>query len=228
MTTSGTITGALTAGDFVRLAMEDLGLLSSGEMPAEEGATGLERLNWMLKSWQAKGCNLWRDTEATATFGVGVATVTLTPSPIDVIDARVSVSAAYQRSLTRWELAEYRAIPNKIAPGVPVAFTPIKGRDETTLTVWPVPAVSTQIIYSYARTIENVTALTQTLDVPQEWTETVWMCLAMRLANTFGATRADAQAVQRVTQMAALLEQSLLDHDRPASIFMGPVGRIRG
>ena len=225
MTTSGAISGALTAQDAVRIAMEELGVLSSGEMPtAEEGASGLERLNWMLKSWQAKGCNLWRDTEATATFGANIKTVTLTPRPIDVMDARV-VTDGIQLPIARWELAEYRQLPRKDQSGRPTAFTLTKGRDDVTMTVWPVPTASTDIIYSYARVIEDVTSLTQTLDVPQQWAETIWMGLATRLANMFGASRVDPAAVQRVTAMAAILEQALLDQDRPASVYMGPVGR---
>jgi hypothetical protein len=206
--------------------MEDLGVLASGEVPtAEEGATGMERLNWMLKSWQANGANLWRDTEATATFGAGIATVTLDPRPIDVIEARVVIAPTNELPLGRWELAEYRQIPNKTSPGRPVAFTLNKGRDDVTMTVWPVPVAATDVIYSYARVIEDVTDLTQTLDVPQQWAETVWMGLAARLANTFGAARTDPASVERITQYAGILEQKLLDQDRPASVYMGPVGR---
>lgn len=226
MATSGVIASTVTAADVVRLAMQELGVLSSGEVPtAEEGATGLEKLNWMLKSYQAKGCNLWRDTETTVTFGVGVATVTLSPRPIDVIDARLVVTADYERPLTAWELAEYRTLPNKTAPGQPTIYTINKQRDAVTMTVWPVPIVSTVVKYTYARVIEDVAALTDNLDVPQQWAETVWMGLAMRLANTFGASRTDPAAAERVTQMAAILEQALLDQDRPASIFMGPAGQ---
>ncbi len=223
MATSGIITSAATARDYVRMAMEDLGVLSSGEQPtAEEGATGLERLNWMLKSWQAKGCNLWRDTEETVTFGANVATVTLEPRPIDVIEARVDVSPTYQRQLSRWELGQYRVLPNKLAPGSPTMFVLNKGVGAVTMTLWPVPTVETDVTYSYARVIDDVTDLNETLDVPQQWAETVWMGLAARLANTFGAARTDPAAVERVTAMAAILEQALLDQDRPASIYMAP------
>lgn len=227
MTTSGTIASALTAADYVRLAMEELGVLSSGEVPtAEEGATGMERLNWLLKSLQADGANLWRDTETTVTFPANTATMTLTPRPIDVIEARVIMSSTYQLQLTRWELGEYRQIPNKAAPGRPTCYVLDKARDDVTMTVWPVPTTDTDVIYSYARVIEDVTDLTQTLDVPQQWAETVWMNLAARLANTFGATRADPASVERVTQYAGILAQKLLDQDRPASVYMGPVGQF--
>lgn len=226
MTTSGTISSSLTAADYVRLAMEELGVLSSGEQPTgEEGATGMERLNWLLKSLQADGANLWRDTVATATFLANTPTAILNPRPIDVIEARVIMSSTYQLQLTRWELGEYRQIPNKLSPGRPTCFVLDKAVDTVTMTVWPVPTADTDVIYSYARVIEDVTDLTQTLDVPQQWAETIWMNLAARLANTFGAARADPAAVERVTQYAGILAQKLLDQDRPASVYMGPVGR---
>jgi hypothetical protein len=91
------------------------------------------------------------------------------------------------------------------------------------MTLWPVPTAETTILYTYARVIEDVTDLNQTLDIPQQWMETVWMNLASRCAAMFGVTRLDPGAVAMVAQRAAVLEQKLMDQDRPASVFMGNV-----
>ena len=228
MPTSGIISTLATVQDFGRMAMQEIGALSAGEMPtAQEGEVIIQRLNWMLKSWQAEGCNLWRDASSTVVFGIGVSTVTLAPRVIDVIDARAIVSATNERALARWEPADYRRLPNKASAGSPTAFMLTKGIGAVTMTVWPVPTVATTISYAYARVIEDVTALVETIDVPQEWSETVLYGLAARLANVFGATLTDAASVERVTAYAAVLERKLLDFDRPASVYMGSATRRR-
>ena len=184
----------------------------------------LTRLTWMLKSWQANGCNLWRQEEGEAVFAIGEKTVELDPRCIDVIEARFQQSAVFQLSMQRWELGEYTRIPNKDTPGpTPLAFYLRKLVDSVTMTLWPVPTQETTILYTYARVIEDVTDLNQALDVPQQWMETVWMNLAARCATMFGATRLDPGAVQIVNTRAAMLEQALMDQDRPASVFLGNV-----
>lgn len=222
MPTSGVITGEINAQEVMIRAMEDLGVLGAGEQPtAEEYESMLPRLNWMLKSWQAKGCNLWRTTTGSITIAAGTPSGTLDPDIIDVKAARV-VYDGTEMPIQRWEEGEYRQIPRKLNPGRPTAFYVDKQRDETNLYVWPVPTVNTVLMLDYARVIEDVTDATQTLDVPQQWAETVWKCLAVRCATLFGATRLDPTTLGELKQQAAILEQELLDMDRPASVFMGP------
>lgn len=225
MTTSGTISGTMTARDIITRACRELGVYGAGEtIVASDADDMLERLNWMLKSWQADGANLWRQEEGSIVYAIGEKTLDLDPRCIDVIEARFQQSSLFQLQMQRWELGEYTRIPNKDQPGAtPLAYYLRKLVDSVTMTIWPVPTAETTILYTYARVIEDVTDLSQTLDVPQQWMETVWMNLASRSAAMFGQTRLDPGAVAMVTQRAAVLEQKLLDQDRPASVFMGNV-----
>jgi len=224
--TSGVITNTLTASQMINLALEEIAVIPSGGTPeADEAETARLRLNMMLLSWQSNGVNLWREADATVTFTAGTATMTLAPRCLDVIDAAVVQSSTFERTIQRWETGEYRMIPNKAASGSPTAYTLTKGTTAITMTLWPVPAVDTDINYTYARGTEMVTDITETVDIPQEWAECIVYNLAARLANTFGAARTDATAVQRVTQYAAILEQQMLNQDRPASVFMEPINR---
>lgn len=225
MTTSGLISGTMTARDVCTTAAQELCAYSAGEsLEAADGAEMMKRLNWMLKSWQALGCNLWREEEGVAVFAIGEKTVELDPRCIDVLEARFQQSSVFQLQMQRWELGEYQRVPNKDQPGsTPLAFYLRKLVDSVTMTLWPVPTLETTILYSFARVIEDVTDLNQTLDVPQQWMETVYMNLAARCASMFGATRLDPSAVNLIGARAAILEQQLLDQDRPASIFMGNV-----
>ena len=226
MATSGLTDGSMTALEIVTAAMEELGVLSSGGIPtAEEGETGKRRLNWMLKSWQGRGTNLFRETTDSVEIPALAPYGKLSPGVQDIGDVRVVSGAsnvAFERQLQRFDRADFMSLPNKDARGLPTVFYAEKRIDGINLHLWPVSTTPIVLRVDYTRVAEDITDLTQTVDVPQEWTETVYMNLAARLANTFGATRVDPGAVQRVTQYAAVLERQMLDADRPSSIFMGP------
>jgi len=228
VTTSGTISSTLIASEVILAAMTDLGVLSAGENPTgEETELGLRTLNFMLKSWQGRGVTSWRDTEGSVAFASGTAKMVLTPYCLDVTEARLIQASNYERPLQRWELAQYRQIPNKATPGYPTAYTVSKLDASISLTLWPVPNATMTILYSYPRIIEDVTDGAQTIDVPQEWLETVYYGLASRLVAAFGVSRIDPAAAQRVDQRAASLEQILLGSDMPASVYMGSsMGRL--
>lgn len=224
MPTSGTTTSTLTAQQIANYAAEELGVISPDEqLTGEEMTLAVSRLNWMLKSWQAKGVNLWRETSGTVTFPADTATVSLSPFVIDVSEARLVQSSTFERPLTRWERGGYEAFPNKTQPGWPTGFYLNKQRAAVTMTLWPVPVEEATVLYSYSRVIEDVTDPTQEIDVPQMWLETVWMCLAARITGIFGVNSIDPNTAADVKGRAAELEQELLNNDRPSSIFMGPV-----
>lgn len=222
MATSGTTDSTMTATQIMNAAAQELGYIGAGEvLSGEEYEDILPRLNFMLKSWQAEGVNLWREAEETVTFPAGTATLTLDPFCLDVLDARLVQSSTYQRPLQRWEIGEYNAVPNKAQQGFPSAFYVRKAATSVSLSLWPVPVQDMDVVYIYSRVIEDVTDGTQTLDVPQQWLETVWVNLAARCATMFGATRLDPAAAQFVQAKADALYQRMLDSDRPASVFLG-------
>lgn len=224
MATSGVITGTMTARDICTAAARDLGVYSAGEvLSAADGEDMMLRLTWMLKSWQADGYNLWRVAEGEADYLAGDRTVTLDPICMDVLEARFVQSSTFERPLQRWELGEYQRLPNKDQPGYPTAYYLNKQVDSITMSLWPVPSANATIRYTYARVIEDITDLNQTLDIPQQWMETVWTNLAARCVTMFGVTRLDPNVVRLTVQRANILEQKLMDSDRPASVFMGNI-----
>jgi hypothetical protein len=222
VTTSGVITSELLVSDLVTYAMRELGLLASGENPTgDELEDGIRCLNWMLKSWQARGVTSWRDTDGSIDFPIATSSMLLDPFCLDVLEARLVQTNTFERPLQRWELAQYRQLPNKQQTGFPTAYTVSKTDSTITLTLWPVPSAAMTVNYSYPRIIEDVTDGDQTIDIPQEWQETAYVALAARLIQPFGVTRLDPGTATIIAQRASALEQLLLDQDRPASIYMG-------
>jgi len=225
MALSGNIGGTLVARDVARMAMILIGgPLENGEVSAEDGLTITTMLNFMLKSWQADGCNLWRLSDETVTIPADTKTVTLDPRVLDVMEARYDGSQTYQRQLARYEWGDYRALPNKNASGLPTCFSLNKQRTYIEMSVWPVPTEDIDITYSGARVIEDVEDLNNDLDLPQEWMETAYTCLAERLIPIYNVDALSAPVAARVTARAKFLYDKLLDFDRAGSVFMKPWG----
>jgi len=221
LTTSGVISSTMTAGEMMTYAMQELGVLGAGETPTgEEYEAMIPRLNFMLKTWQAKGCNLWRATTGTVVIPADDASGALDPRIIDIQAARV-VTGTNEIQMQQLGNGEYRQYPNKAQSGRPIVYYLDKQRDVVNLYVWPVPTVDTTIKIDYARVIEDVTTTTETLDIPQQWIETTYVCLAARCINLFGATRLDPNTAAEVKQRAAEMEAELLDMDRPLSVMFG-------
>jgi hypothetical protein len=218
MTTSGAISSTLTVREVVEQALVDrTAIFSPGETIDPESMTlGIRVLNLMLKSWQADGCNLWRELEDTVS--ATTAQTTLDPRVIDVLEARLTRSGI-DRPLTRWEWGEYVGLPNKAATGTPSIYVFRRGRDSVSLMLWPVPSEAMTISHTAARVIEDVTQEDETLDVPQEWLEAVVCGLAVRLWPSFNANNTTPPAV--LVAMADQLYAQMRDLDRPASYFMG-------
>jgi hypothetical protein len=222
MTTSGETAWELTARDFVKHAMQELGVLSSGEEPeASELADCIVRLNAMLKSWSTKA-NLFREATGEVTTVGGEASGALPPEIRDISGVRLVVSATQERLLYPWQRSQYLSLPNKDAVGAPTIYYVSQQAGGDVLHLWPVPAASVTLKIDYSRTAETVTNAGETLDILQEWHEAVYLGLAARIAGMFGATRIDPGTVADVKQRAEALYQQLLDSDRPDSYFFGP------
>lgn len=214
MATSGSIDFTMTFREAFTRAMRMAKIVASGETPAaDEAEDGMAVANLMLKSWQTD-CNIWR--ELSDVLVTDTATTVLDPRVMDVLEARLTETWG-DRMLTRWEWGEYISLPNKATTGHPSVFVFRRGRDESTLTLWPVPSSAMTISFTAARVAEDVTSLDENLDLPQEWLECFVTNLAVRLAEEYGA-----EVLPTVFQRAQTLLTQMRDLDRPASYFMGP------
>ena len=215
------ISFTMTAGEVVTKALNDLGVYSPGEdVSAEDMATGLEALNLMLKSWGGRGITCWTDIDGTATITGGNASVTLSPRPLFVTEARVVITATNERPLSEWGNADYARLPNKAAVGTPTIFSLRYTPSNVTMRVWPVPSSDMTVKYGFARVIEDVGGTTDAIDVPQEWLECVVKNLAVNLPS-FGAVRSNPETYGEIKERAMILLRDLEDLSRPESYSMG-------
>lgn len=225
MTTSGTTTWSMTARDLVKQAMIEIGALSVGEEPeADEMADSIVRLNAMLKSWSTEGGFGFLEATGTVTIPANTSSGVLAAGIRNIGSARVVVSATNHRAMQAFNRSQYQSLPNKAATGSPTIYYLADNGDTTTMHVWPVPTAITTISIDYGRVIETVTDASETLDLPQEWQEAVYLGLASRIAGMFGASRVDPAMVGDVKERGERLYNRLLDAERPDSYSFEPYG----
>ncbi len=79
---------------------------------------------------------------------------------------------------------DYNNMPNKVFAGDPLSYFYQRLRDAPTITLWPVPNDNfTSMLVYVRRQLQDVGALTNTLDFPQRWMEVVIDNLAVRLTQ---------------------------------------------
>lgn len=220
MATSGSTDWTLNAREVATFALRKLRILAATETaPAEDMALCIENLNAMLKGWQIKGPNIFRNTEGSLALTSATASYSLT-TPYRIISARFKQSG---REIPMVELSrdEYFELPLKTSTGTPTQYYYDIQRDGGTLYVWPVLATAAgeTIEYTYQRRYENVGGLNNNLDVPQEWLETVGYALAARIADDYAK---DAVAVRNTSR--ELIELAMGDN-RPSFYQMSPARR---
>jgi hypothetical protein len=229
MATSGSTNYGLTRNDIIQEALELIGVLAAEEAPAaSDVATADRSLNMMVKGWQAKGVNLWRQTEGSLSATAGQASFTMgtggdytTARPLRISSARISVSSV-ETPLMEMSRQEYFDLPIKTTTGRPSAYYYDPQLSLGKIYLWPTVAtgVTATLKFSYQRTVEDFDAAANEPDFPQEWFECLAYNLAARLAPKFGATIGPEVAAIAIESL-----DDLMGWDRePASVFFQPVG----
>lgn len=217
MPTSGETAWSLTAREIVTAALQENAIIALGRDPrAAEMDACLVRLNALLKSWRV---GLALEQGATVTVPADSASGAIDAGIDEVLAVRVVISATNERTLARWERDQYLSIPNKTSSGTPTAYYTSRTTAGTTLYLWPVPTVETDLKVDYLRLPETVTDPTETVDFPERHTEALYANLAVRCAGLFGV-----QPSQELFQRAERLRREVEDSERPASYFLEPEG----
>lgn len=204
-----------TAGDLCQSALEEAGI-SAVDYPAsaEEMAIAIKRLNMMIKAWQNKAITVWKQTQASISVTADTESYTISTRPISV-DA-VNYKDGTETPMIEMSRSEYFDLPDKDSAGQPTQYYAHRQREQTVLYVWPVLTTATGTLEWRGRSeVEDVTGVSDLLDVPGEWYEAVHYGLARRLAGHFSVT-------QRIGDLAALAEEAFLcaaGADRDGSVY---------
>lgn len=229
------ITWSLTAGQLITRAYRILGNLTPPYVPTDDQLNqGLIALNGMLKGWQADGVNLYRQTQVSWTVPAGVgwpdSPYQPTPRIMGLEEARFVVQPApnlYERELGIFSYIDYMMLPNKMASTTsgPSVICFDKQDTVSNIYLWPPMTNGGTINATVGRVVDDVNAVGDPVDFPDEWTEGAIYNLADRLMDDTAMAAADPETARRIEVHAAAFYQKLLNFDRPTSVFVRPWGK---
>ena len=221
MTTSGTYTYTRTAQQISNYALRKLGVLNPTETAtAVDMSECIEELNIMLKGWQSHGPNLWRQMEGVLALTANTSSFALPDNVFRVLDCRLTIGGR-DIPLEQLSREDYFDLPQKLNTGVPTQFYYDAQIPSGILYIWPVfSSVSTETVsYSYQRKFQDITAQSQTVDIPSEYIGLVGYSLAARIAPSYGMDGRNVQA------MASDLMRQADSADREPFIQFQPSSR---
>jgi hypothetical protein len=159
MATSGTRTFTLAVDQIIEEAFSRIGGEPQTGKEAQQGRTSL---NLLLQEWLNRSVQLWTITESTQSLTSGTANYTLNTHTVDIEEAVIQVtnsdSTVTDFQLERISRDDYLKIPNKSDQLTPVIY------------LYPTPDDSTQVFkYNERRRIEDITASTENIDIPDRF-----------------------------------------------------------
>ena len=173
MTTSGTYAFNM---DFTEIAEEAWERAGREMRSGYDLRTARRSMNLLTIEWQNRGINMWTIEQGSINLVQGTATYALPDNTIDLLEHVIRTGAGNYStqsdlSISRISVSTYSSIPNKQTQGRPIQVYIDRGRDNPTVTVWPVPDQGTslapyyQMIYWRLRRIQDAGAGAQTSDM---------------------------------------------------------------
>ena len=168
--TSGTAAFSLDLTEIVEEAFERCG---SEMITGYDLRTARRSLNLLFADWANRGVNLWTLDSGTVTLTANTPTYNIPTDTVDLLDCVVrtnsgSTTAQNDIPLERISNSVYTTIPNKLRTGRPVQITVKRSTSVPTVTLWPVPDVSSTyvLVYWRLRRIQDAGTGASTNDVP--------------------------------------------------------------
>lgn len=175
-----------TRNDIIARAFRMIGVLSLGQtLDGDQINQGVNVLNDMVKSWQAKKVFLW--TQKTLTFST-VATdsdyVLEDDPPVMWVDSAFITLNGDEYPLASLSKQQYESIPDKEDAGDPTHFY-CDNEHSPTIYLWPTPNAVRTIRYIGIVRLQDAETASGTLDFPARWTNALTYGLAYELSNEY-------------------------------------------
>ena len=142
MAVSGTYNFNLDIDEVIQEAMEMIG---GEDTLGHEPASARRSINLMLKDWQNRGILLWSTSTTAVTVVASTTSYDLSSSTINALEVVISRDNT-DIQLTRITPEQYLIIPAKTQTGRPSQYSVRRGRDNSVLSVWPIPENSTDVL----------------------------------------------------------------------------------
>ena len=204
MATSGTRTFTLAVDEIIEDAYARIG----GEpQTGKEASVGRRQLNLLLQEWSNRNIQLWTVTESTQTLTANTASYTLNSHTVDITEAVIqktnSDSTVTDFELERISRDDYLKIPNKADTGRPSQYF-LDKQVTPKVFLYPTPDNADVFKFNERRRIEDITASTETVNMPDRFLP----CAVSRLAY-YLALRSPQIEIQRRQELKMLYEEEL-------------------
>ena len=219
MAVSGTYNFNLDIDEVIQEASEMIG----GESTlANEAASARRSINLMLKDWQNRGILLWSTSTSSFTLTTSVTSYDLDSSTINALEVVISRSNTDVK-LTRITPEEYMIIPAKTQTGKPNQYSVRRGRDNSVMSVWPIPDNSTDILkIEIVKEVEDTNkSADQNADVPKRFLPALTCGLAYYMSMKRPLV-ADTKIAMLKTNYEEKLGRAMEEDRERASIYLLP------
>ena len=219
MAVSGTYDFNLDIDEVIQEATEMIG---GEDTLGHEPASARRSINLMLKDWQNRGVLLWSTSVSSVTVSASVTAYSLSSSTVDALEVVLNRDDT-DIQLERITPEEYLLIPNKTQTGRPTQYSIRRGRDNPTLSVWPIPENSTDVLkMELVSELQDVNkSAIQNADLPKRFLP----CLTCGLAY-YMAMKRPLVPENRIMMLKANYEELLMramEEDRErASMYLRP------
>lgn len=197
-----------TALDLITDAMDDAGIIGTGQTPlAEDTTRALKRMNAMIAQWNRRRWLVyhlvdksWTATGATAyTIGTGGDISATRPDRIETAFFRQNVGVPgnqvdYPLILLQ-SYEDYSRIALKGMQSFPEYIFYDSGYPLGSIYIWPIPTSQYEIHVLIKDTLQSFANLTDAFELPPEYEEAIRLNLAVRLRVTYQLP-ADSTLVQ--------------------------------
>ena len=219
MAVSGTYNFNLDIDEVIQEAMEMIG---GEDTLGHEPASARRSINIMLKDWQNRGILLWSTGVSSLTVTASTTAYDLSSTTIDALEVVLNRDST-DLQLQRVSPEEYLLIPNKTQTGRPSQYSIRRGRDNPTLSVWPIPDNSTDILK--IETISELQDVNKSAEQNADLPKRFFPCLTAGLSYYMSMKRAGVPS-ERINMLKVNYEETLAramreDRER-SSMFVRP------
>ena len=219
MAVSGTYNFNLDIDEVIQEAMEMIG---GEDTLGHEPASARRSINIMLKDWQNRGMLLWSTGVSSLTVTASTTAYDLSSTTIDALEVVLNRDST-DLQLQRVSPEEYLLIPNKTQTGRPSQYSIRRGRDNPTLSLWPIPDNSTDILK--IETISELQDVNKSAEQNADLPKRFFPCLTAGLSYYMSMKRPLVPS-ERINMLKVNYEETLAramreDRER-SSMFVRP------
>ena len=219
MAVSGTYNFNLDIDEVIQEASEMIG---GEDTLGHEPSSARRSINLMLKDWQNRGILLWTTGTTAVTLSTSVTSYELSSNTINALEVVLSRGAT-DIQLTRITPEEYLIIPAPTQTGRSSQYSIRRGRDNPTLSVWPIPENSTDILK--IETVSDMTDVDRSADQNADLPKRFLPCLTMGLAYYMSMKRPavpDTRIGMLKTNYEEMLARAMEEDRERASLYLLP------